>query len=87
MLKGIFGMATERSKFSADDNYPDFSEHNNHMSQCLSKKIYSKLHNKTTPNGFSLDNAIQTGVDNPGSFILLFLGSDNGPTMIKIIQD
>ena len=59
-------MANERSKFSADDNYPDFSEHNNHMSKCLSKHIYEKLYNKVTPNGYTLDNAIQTGVDNPG---------------------
>lgn len=60
-------MALEKAKFSAEDDYPDFSEHNNHMSKRLSKEIYAKLWKKVTPNGFTLSNAIQTGVDNPGT--------------------
>ena len=53
-------------RFSAEDDYPDLSNHNNHMSQRLTKELYTKLRRKATPNGFTLDKAIQTGVDNPG---------------------
>ena len=60
-------MAYNKTKLSNIDNYPDFSQHNNHMSKCLSRKIYEKLQNKVTRNRFTLDNAIQTGVDNPGT--------------------
>lgn len=53
-------------KFSADDDFPDLSKHNNYMAKVLTKDIYKKLRDKATPNGFTLDDVIQTGVDNPG---------------------
>lgn len=53
-------------KFSTDEQYPDLSQHNNHMSKALNKDIYNKLRGKSTPSGFTLDDCIQTGVDNPG---------------------
>lgn len=34
--------------------------------QVLNKEIYGKLRSKSTPSGFTLDDVIQTGVDNPG---------------------
>lgn len=49
---------------SAD--YPDLRKHNNCMASNLTPAIYAKLCDKTTPNGYTLDAAIQTGVDNPG---------------------
>ncbi|ELK11484.1 Ras-specific guanine nucleotide-releasing factor 2 [Pteropus alecto] len=49
---------------SAD--YPDLRKHNNCMAECLTPAIYAKLRNKVTPNGYTLDQCIQTGVDNPG---------------------
>lgn len=36
------------------------------LMQVLTKEIYSKLRSKSTPSGFTLDDVIQTGVDNPG---------------------
>lgn len=36
------------------------------MASNLTPAIYAQLCDKTTPNGFTLDQAIQTGVDNPG---------------------
>lgn len=50
--------------FSAD--YPDLRKHNNCMAECLTPAIYAKLRDKMTPNGYTLDQCIQTGVDNPG---------------------
>uniref|UniRef100_A0A8C6LWY1 Creatine kinase U-type, mitochondrial n=1 Tax=Nothobranchius furzeri TaxID=105023 RepID=A0A8C6LWY1_NOTFU len=46
--------------------YPDLRQHNNCMASNLTPAIYAKLCDKTTPNGYTLDQAIQTGVDNPG---------------------
>lgn len=36
------------------------------MASNLTPAIYATLCDKSTPNGFTLDQAIQTGVDNPG---------------------
>jgi len=36
------------------------------MAKCLTPDIYRKLEKKKTAAGFTLDMAIQTGVDNPG---------------------
>lgn len=36
------------------------------MASHLTPAIYAKLCDKATPNGYTLDEAIQTGVDNPG---------------------
>jgi len=56
-------------KFSADDDFPDLSQHNNWMAKCLTKEIYKTLRDKATKNGYTLDDVIQTGVDNPGQFL------------------
>ena len=52
--------------FSAEDDFPDLSQHNNYMAKALTKEIYGKLRDKVTKNGFTVDDVIQTGVDNPG---------------------
>ena len=64
--------------FSAEDDFPDLSQHNNYMAKVLTKEIYGKLRDKVTKNGFTVDDVIQTGVDNPGRLrnhlsFLLFL--------------
>lgn len=53
-------------KFSSDDDFPDLSQHSNYMAKALTKEIYAKLRDKVTKNGYTLDDVIQTGVDNPG---------------------
>lgn len=52
--------------FSAEQEFPDLSQHNNHMAKVLTLEMYEKLRDKETPSGFTLDDVIQTGVDNPG---------------------
>ncbi|NXX90340.1 KCRB kinase, partial [Centropus bengalensis] len=54
-----------KMKYSADDEYPDLSLHNNHMAKVLTPDMYKKLRDKQTGSGFTLDDVIQTGVDNP----------------------
>lgn len=36
------------------------------MASALTPTIYGQLRDKTTPNNWTLDQCIQTGVDNPG---------------------
>ncbi|XP_046842019.1 creatine kinase B-type-like [Xenia sp. Carnegie-2017] len=47
-------------------DYPDLAIHNNLMAKHLTPRMYGKLRDINTKSGFSLDKAIQTGVDNPG---------------------
>ncbi|NWZ29312.1 KCRB kinase, partial [Asarcornis scutulata] len=63
-----------------DEEYPDLSTHNNHMAKVLTLDLYKKLRDRVTPSGFTLDDVIQTGVDNPGKMLSLFsaLGSLGG---------
>ncbi|NWX52285.1 KCRB kinase, partial [Steatornis caripensis] len=56
-----------KMKHSADDEFPDLSVHNNHMAKVLTLDLYKKLRDKQTSSGFTLDDVIQTGVDNPGN--------------------
>ncbi|NXD46832.1 KCRM kinase, partial [Copsychus sechellarum] len=60
-------------KFSAEEEFPDLSKHNNHMAKVLTPALYQKLRDKETPSGFTLDDVIQTGVDNPGGIFGEFL--------------
>jgi len=56
-----------KMKYSVDDEYPDLSVHNNHMAKVLTLDLYKKLRDRQTSSGFTLDDVIQTGVDNPGN--------------------
>ncbi|KAI2664580.1 Creatine kinase M-type [Labeo rohita] len=60
--------------FSADEEFPDLTLHNNHMAKVLTKEMYAKLRDKQTPTGFTLDDVIQTGVDNPGHPFIMTVG-------------
>lgn len=55
-----------KMKYSSEAEYPDLTKHNNHMAKVLTAAMYEKLRSKETPSGFTLDDVIQTGVDNPG---------------------
>lgn len=62
------------AKSIAAVNFPDLSKHNNWMAKCLTPEIYAKYFNKKTPSGFTIDNVIQTGVDNPGHPFIMTVG-------------
>ena len=54
-------------KYTAEEEYPDFSKHNNVLGKCLTVELYKKLRSVQTSTGFTIDNVIQTGVCNPGN--------------------
>ncbi|XP_064152543.1 creatine kinase S-type, mitochondrial-like [Anguilla rostrata] len=59
--------AGERRKmYPPSADYPDVRKHNNCMAAVLTPGIYAQLRDKVTPNDWTLDQCIQTGVDNPG---------------------
>lgn len=53
-------------RLSPEEEFPDLSQHNNHMAKVLTQDMYTKLRDRATPNGFTIDGVIQTGIDNPG---------------------
>lgn len=61
----------------AEEEYPDLTQHNNYMAKYLSLDMYKRLRQRCTPNGFTIDNVIQTGVDNPGKRTHIGPGSDS----------
>lgn len=71
-------MKSAYKKYTAQQDYPDFSKSNNWMSKSLTPEIYAQLREKTTPGGYTLDNAIQTGVDNPGHPFIMTVGATFG---------
>ena len=46
--------------------------------QVLSTPLYADLYKLSTPNGFTVDHVIQTGVDNPGHPHILTVGAVAG---------
>ena len=55
------------TKYTAEEEFPDLSRHRNYMAKHLTPALYKKLRATPTPNGYTIDQAIQTGVDNPGN--------------------
>lgn len=51
---------------SVSSDFPDLRKHNNCMAAALTPAIYARLRDQLTPNNWTLDQCIQTGVDNPG---------------------
>lgn len=54
------------ARYTSREEYPYLENNNNHMAHCLTEDLYKRLRAKTTPSGFSIDDCIQTGVDNQG---------------------
>ncbi|XP_058468616.1 creatine kinase B-type [Solea solea] len=63
-----------KMNYSAEQEFPDLSLHNNHMAKVLTPEMYANLRDKETSSGFTLDDAIQTGVDNPGHPFIMTVG-------------
>ena len=62
------GYNYSRRFYPASAEYPEMTKHKNMMARNLSLNLYAKLRDLRTPNGYTIDDAIQTGVDNPGKF-------------------
>lgn len=58
--------AERRRLYPPSADFPDLRKHNNCMASALTPSMYARLRDKVTPNNWTLDQCIQTGVDNPG---------------------
>jgi len=65
---------TAYARFDSDADFPDLTKHNNWMAKIMTKEMYKNLREKATPNGFTIDGVIQTGVDNPGHPFIYTVG-------------
>lgn len=63
--KSITNQRVITDKEEALANYPSLWNHSNLMAKHLTPDLYAKLLSFQTPSGFTLDQAIQPGVDNP----------------------
>ena len=66
-------LASFRANVQAS-NMPNLTKHNNWMAKCLTKDVFEKLKDRSTKSGYTLDLAIQTGVDNPGHPFIYTVG-------------
>jgi len=65
-----------QKKYPVKEDLPDLSKHNNWMAIVLRKnpELYAKYRDVVTPGGYTFDQAIQTGVDNPGHPFIMTVG-------------
>eukprot|EP00921_Rhytidocystis_pertsovi_P026828 GHVQ01043228.1.p3 GENE.GHVQ01043228.1~~GHVQ01043228.1.p3 ORF type:complete len:128 (+),score=25.67 GHVQ01043228.1:86-469(+) len=69
---------TTTKKITSEEDYPDLSKHNNLLGKVLTKDMYNKYHGKVTTNGVTLNQNIQTGVDNRGHPFITTVGVTAG---------
>merc|ERR1711935_1203058 len=66
------------AKYSGEDDLPNLEQHNNHMAHVLTLDLYNSLRGKMTSSGYTVDHAIQTGIDNPGHPFIMTVGAVAG---------
>jgi len=65
----------EKMSLQGCDNFPDLEKHNNHMAHVLTPDMYNKMADRKTKLGTTIDQIIQTGVDNPGHPFIMTVGA------------
>ena len=63
-LKAQYASNYSRKYYPASSEYPEVKKNRNIMSRNLTENVYAKLRDLRTPNGFTIDDAIQTGLSN-----------------------
>jgi len=59
-------------------SFPDLSKHNNWMAKCLTPEVYELIKDRKTAATLTLDDILQTGVDNPGHPFIYTVGAVAG---------
>jgi len=73
---------------SSGSNYPTFTaSHRSLMAKHLSKEIYEELKDKRSSKGFTLDAAIQTGIDNAHLGVGVVAGDEECYEVFKSLMD
>ncbi|DBA05131.1 TPA: hypothetical protein N0F65_004981 [Lagenidium giganteum] len=73
---------------SSEDNYPMFTpKHRSLMAKHLTRELYEKLKDKKSSKGYTLDQAIQTGIDNAHLGVGIVAGDEECYEVFKDIID
>jgi len=68
--------------------YPNFTkEHKSLMAKYLTKEIFEELKGLKTKNGFTIEQAIKSGIDNPDSGIGVYAGDEESYTLFAPLFD
>jgi len=62
------------ARYTGDEEMPDLSKHNNWMAKIMNPEMYKRMRARQTKSGFTIDDAIQTGVDNAGHPFIMTVG-------------
>lgn len=62
------------ARYTGDEEMPDLSKHNNWMAKVMTPELYKKMRARQTKSGYTIDDVIQTGVDNPGHPFIMTVG-------------
>nr|Q9XY07.1 RecName: Full=Arginine kinase; Short=AK [Apostichopus japonicus]BAA76385.1 arginine kinase [Apostichopus japonicus] len=76
-----------QKKYPAKDDFPNFEGHKSLLSKYLTADMYAKLRDVATPSGYTLDRAIQNGVDNPDFHLGLLAGDEETYTVFADLFD
>ena len=69
-------------------NYPNFPEDcNSLLRKCLTPEVFESLKNKKTSNGFTLEQAIRSGVENLDSGIGVYAGDQESYSVFEALFD
>jgi len=69
-------------------SYPNLtSEHKSLMAKYLTKELYEELKDKKTSNGFTIDDVVKSGVENPDSGIGAYAGDAESYTLFAPFFD
>merc|ERR1711953_845723 len=66
------------ARYTGDEEMPDLSKHNNWMAKVMTPELYKKMRARQTKSGYTIDDVIQTGVDNPGHPFIMTVGAVAG---------
>jgi creatine kinase len=70
------------------NNYPYLTpKHRSLMAKCINPEIYANLSHKSTSSGYTLDQAIQTGIDTPHLGVGIVAGDEESYQTFKEIMD
>merc|ERR1712130_216470 len=62
------------ARYTGDEEMPDLSKHNNWMAKVVTPEMYKRMRARQTKLGYTIDDVIQTGVDNPGHPFIMTVG-------------
>lgn len=80
--------ASNANKTSQYNNYPVLTpKHRSLMAKHLTPEMYERLKNRRTSSGYSLDQAIQTGIDTPHLGVGVVAGDEESYQTFKELMD